>query len=70
MAHVTRPRTIEVPDELRGYVAALVQELGPRRAAERLELSRHAVLAVALGSPVTRGTVAIVRQAMQRRPAA
>jgi hypothetical protein len=63
MAHVTqRPRTVQVPDDARGYVAALVKELGPRRAAERLTISRHAALAVALGAPVTRGTLAIVRE--------
>lgn len=71
MANAThRPRTIPVPDDARGYVAALIQELGPREAAARLELSRHAALSVALGTPVTRGTLALVRMAMERRPAA
>lgn len=70
MAHGTqRPRTLPVPDEIRGYVAALVRELGPREAARRVGLSRHATLAVALGSPVTRGTLAIAREAMGRSAA-
>jgi hypothetical protein len=71
MAHRTQhPRTLPVPDDARAFVAALIQTLGPRRAAEQIELSRHAALAVALGTPVQRGTLAIVERAMSRRPAA
>ena len=62
-------RTVPVPDDIRGYVAALVREVGPRRAAARVQLSRHAVLAVALGSPVMPGTLALVREAMTVRAA-
>jgi hypothetical protein len=71
MSHVApRSRTISVPDELRRNVAALVAELGPRRAAAQLEISRHTALSVALGAPVTRGTVALVERALARRSAA
>lgn len=72
MAHATqrRARTVPVPDDLKLYVADLVARRGPRAASEFLELSRHAALAVALGAPVTRGTLALVQVAKTRGRAA
>lgn len=61
-----RPRVVPVPPDLRDYVAGLVRELGPRRAAERLTLSRHATLALALGIEASRGTLAIAREQRAR----
>jgi hypothetical protein len=69
MANGTRrPRVIPVPDDVRNYVAALVRTFGLRNAAARLDLSRHATAAVALGE-ASRGSVAIVRESMAREAA-
>jgi hypothetical protein len=66
MAHVAHGRTVAPPDDLKTFVAAVVAEIGPKRAAERLGISRAAVMAVALGAPVLRGTLALVREAKGR----
>lgn len=68
-ANTQRPRTIPVPAEIQAFSAALVRELGPRKAAERLGVSRQAALSLAVGTTVERGTLALAREAM-RRPAA
>jgi hypothetical protein len=59
------PRCVQPPPEMREYAAKLIRELGPRRAAARLHLSRPAALGVAIGAPVRRGTVALMREAMR-----
>jgi hypothetical protein len=64
-----RSRTVPVPVEIQSYATALVRELGPRQAAERLGVSRQAALSLAVGATVERGTLALAREAM-RRPAA
>ncbi len=69
MANVNHARSVPVPDDLKAYVASLVAEHGPRRAAEILGVSRQAAMGVALGTPVLRGTLALVREAKGRQAA-
>ncbi len=60
-----KPRTVPIPAEIRVRVAALVDELGPRKAAERLSLSKSATLAVACGAHCMPGTLALVQEALR-----
>jgi hypothetical protein len=69
MTNVTHGKTVATPDECRVFAAELVRTTGTKRAAETIGLSKHATLAVALGAPVMRGTIAIVREAMRQKAA-
>ncbi len=64
-ASAHRTRTVPVPPDIQTYAAALVRELGPRRAAERLGICRQATLSLAVGADVERGTLALAREAMR-----
>lgn len=60
----TDPRCVIPPVELASQVHALVLELGPARAAKRLQLARHTTLSLAARLPVMRGTVALAQASL------
>jgi hypothetical protein len=50
---------------IREKARALVQDLGPNKAAALLGVSRSALLSLAADAPVARGTFAIVREQLR-----
>ncbi len=67
MSHARRDRRlVPVPAEIRGFVAELVEELGPKGAATRLGCGRDTALSVALGRDVMPGTRALLLEAFRR----
>lgn len=60
-------RTVTPPSEIRDYAFSLIHRFGPGRAAELMGLSRHAVMAIALGIDVMPGSLALAREAMRAR---
>lgn len=53
-------------DAIRARAAALVRSRGPNPAARELGVSREAVLSLAAGAPVTRGTIALARERLRQ----
>jgi hypothetical protein len=51
---------------IRARAAERVRELGPNAAAREFGMSREAILSLAAGAPVTRGTLAVAREHMRR----
>lgn len=45
------------PPELQSRVQKLIADLGPTRAAERLQLDRSTILSLAAGAPCRRATI-------------
>jgi hypothetical protein len=52
------------PDELRDYVAELVDNLGTVKAAEKLGVGRGMVMGVLAGTPMQAGSIALLKRAM------
>lgn len=63
MAQAHDPRTIEVPTELLERAKAALAEFGPKRGAERLGISRNALLGIAATGRAMAGTVSLMKQA-------
>lgn len=59
------PGSEPLPSDLRSAAEQLLRSEGPARAAERLHVSPNTLLRGCAGAPVRRGTVALMRQAMQ-----
>ncbi len=55
------------PPEVRDYALGLIHRLGAKRASQELGVSLQTAQAIALGSPVMPGSVALVREAMRAR---
>jgi hypothetical protein len=71
MAHTIRdPRTKPVPEDLRSFARELVNELGPRGAAQKLNVGRSTVLSIIAGQDAMPGTIALLREAKAGRSAA
>jgi hypothetical protein len=64
------PRTRPVPQELVDMVRDCLGRRGPKAAADALGVSRFVVLAVAAGTEVTPGSLALLREALRRKEAA
>jgi hypothetical protein len=65
MAHDTRVRV--VPDEYRAHARERMAELGVAAAARELGLSTSSLLRVIAGAPVMPGSLALLREAINRR---
>lgn len=63
------PRTRPVPPEIRDRVRELIRDIGTRRAAQKLGLSRVALLALAAGDGAMAGTLALAREALAPKAA-
>lgn len=61
------PRTRPVPPELVEMVKDCLGRRGPAGAARALGVSRHVVLAAAAGMDLVPGSIALLREALQRR---
>lgn len=62
MAH--DPRTLAVPPEIRAHAQRLLNDLGPRRAAAALGVSRTAITGVVSTGRAMPGTLALMREAL------
>ncbi|HEY4158682.1 MAG TPA: hypothetical protein VGM29_11320 [Polyangiaceae bacterium] len=70
MVEVIRRRTrnvVPVPVEQVATVAELYQQLGPRGAAAKLGIGRGALLGVIASGQAMPGTLALLREALERR---
>jgi len=54
------------PTEIQERTAKILKELGVVGTARRLGISKPTVNAIAAGTPVTRGTLALVREAFRQ----
>lgn len=59
---VQRRRGQVAPGEVRGPIAALLADLGPRGAVRRMRMHREQLIAIAAGVPVLEGTIALARE--------
>ena len=62
MTHVHDPRTIAVPPEILAAARQALDEVGPQRAAQRLGISRNALLSIVATGRGMPGTVALATQ--------
>lgn len=62
-----RACTRDVPTEIREMVRDSLEKRGPRRASEELGVSRPVLLAVCADIGISPGSLALLREAFQRR---
>jgi hypothetical protein len=65
-----RRRGVTAPLDVQQRISALLQALGPQRAAAMLRLRREQLISVAAGVPVLAGTIALVQQRLAESEAA
>ncbi len=60
-----RPGCVQAPDDIRSKTTELLRDFGVVETARRLGVSKPTVNAIVAETPITRGTVAIVRESLR-----